>query len=43
MERIFKYLSPLGPMRALRSVTVSAEMLPLRWDEGAAFDVILVP
>lgn len=36
-------LAPLSAMRSLRSVTVSAEMLPLRWDEDAGFDVILVP
>lgn len=36
-------LTALGNMAALRRVTVSADMLPLRWDDGAAFDVILVP
>ena len=36
-------LTPLESMGALRVVTVSADMLPLRWDDGAAFDVILVP
>ena len=36
-------LTPLGAMPSLRTVTVSADMIPLRWDNGAAFDVILVP
>ena len=36
-------LSALEQLSALQRVTVSAEMLPLRWNEGAGFDVILVP
>ena len=36
-------LTSLGAMRALRTVTVSADMLPLRWSDSAAFDVVLVP
>ncbi len=35
-------LSALGEMSALRTVTVSAEMLPLRWDESAGYELLLV-
>lgn len=36
-------LTALDAMRALRTVTVSADMLPMRWNDEAAFDVVLVP
>lgn len=35
-------LGALEALPALKSVTVSAEMLPLKWDEDAGFDMILV-
>lgn len=35
-------LRPLEKLPRLRTVTVSRDMLPLRWDESAAFAVILV-
>ena len=36
-------LSPLADLPSLKTVTVSADMLPLLWPEGSAFTVILVP
>lgn len=36
-------LSPLGTLPSLRTVTVSADMLPLTWPEGCPFTVVLVP
>ena len=36
-------LTALGSMRSLRIVTVSADMLPLKWNDSAGFDVVLVP
>lgn len=37
-----KDLSPLADMPALETVTVSRDMLPLSWDDEAAFSVVLV-
>ena len=36
-------LSPLVDLPSLKTVTISADMLPLLWPEGSAFTVILVP
>jgi Leucine-rich repeat (LRR) protein len=36
-------LSPLGQLRSLKTVTVSADMLPLTLPEKCAFTVVLVP
>ena len=35
-------LTMLDAMRSLRTVTVSADMIPLQWNDSASFDVILV-
>lgn len=35
-------LTALKAMRSLRTVTVSADMIPLKWNDSASFDVILV-
>ena len=35
-------LSALGELPGLKTVTVSAEMLPLSWDDGADYEIILV-
>ncbi|MBR0040865.1 MAG: TIR domain-containing protein [Oscillospiraceae bacterium] len=35
-------LTALEAMRSLRTVTVSADMIPLQWNDSASFDVILV-
>ena len=35
-------LTALKAMRSLRAVTVSADMIPLQWNDSASFDVILV-
>lgn len=37
-----KDLSPLASFPALESVTVSRDMLPLKWDDDAGYSVILV-
>lgn len=36
-------LSPLGELPSLKTVTVSADMLPLTWPESCGFTVVLVP
>ena len=41
IDRPLRDLTPLAELPGLRTVTVSRDMLPLRWSDSAGFDVVL--